>query len=56
MLRGSLEDSLSYDWPARVPAGHEGTYVIVAVPMEFTDTALASDVVDGLKLSRGWPA
>jgi heptaprenyl diphosphate synthase len=50
MLWGSLEDSLSYDWLARVPAGHEGTHVIAAVPLEVTDAALASDVVDGLAL------
>ena len=30
--------------------GHEGTHVIAAVPMELTDAALASDVVEGLAL------
>jgi geranylgeranyl pyrophosphate synthase len=33
-----------------IPAGYEGTHVIAAVPMELTDAALASDVVDGLAL------
>ena len=31
-----------------VPAAHEGTHVIAAIPMELTDAALASDVADGL--------
>jgi heptaprenyl diphosphate synthase len=33
-----------------IRAGHEGTHVIAAVPMELNDAALASDVVDGLAL------
>jgi heptaprenyl diphosphate synthase len=36
--------------PPAIRADHEGTYVIAAVPMELTDAALASDVVDGLAL------
>ena len=36
--------------PQLLMAGHEGTHVIAAVPMELTDAALASDVVDGLAL------
>lgn len=36
--------------PPAIRAGHEGTHVIAAVPMELTDAALASDVVDGLAL------
>src|SRR5215469_7470582 len=36
--------------PRFAMAGHEGTHVIAAVPMELTDAALASDVVDGLAL------
>ncbi len=36
--------------PPAIRVGHEGTHVIAAVPMELTDAALASDVVDGLAL------
>jgi heptaprenyl diphosphate synthase len=36
--------------PSVSQADHEGTHVIAAVPMELTDAALASDVVDGLAL------
>jgi len=36
--------------PPPVLADHEGTHVTATVPMELTDAALASDVVDGLAL------